>query len=434
MTPASCRIVKLRSVVHKWRAVGGQMTVSKDLDIRSETQVALTDDMTERVLRSPNIEQRKTVTLRTRRRNYPIKIENFARHSEKIKKLLQNNEVPPAIDLSCYNVGAVRTLTDFLAGVDARNLRLGASILPDLLQLARIFRMHELTDLIAKHVLEKVESGSTSSLLLALHLVANDWSLFLNTECACALLEAAAENIADVTSSTFFNILPAAVLVMLVSRCDVNLPSELDLCLLLVRWLKAASRTDEEAEILFSCVRTPFLSTKDREILKEKTVGLPRSMVSVIERTLDSPRNHRCCVIRSHIERRYPRCGVPDSPLYARHQQINVTAKVQETKNEQRNKLDALKKEMSDLKTARAKTSTCSIDEKGSTKLCTKCRRDEGGSECDVQERKCRKCRAPFHLRKRLQAQCRRRGEGKHSSRQGKNIGITLTSSMHMSD
>lgn len=59
---------------------------------------------------------------------------------------------------------------------------------------------------------------------------------------------------------------------------------------------------------------------------------------------------------------------------------------------------------------------------------------DEGGSECDVQERKCRKCRAPFHLRKRLQAQCRRRGEGKHSSRQGKNIGITLTSSMHMSD
>lgn len=68
-------------------------------------------------------------------------------------QLLQNNEVPPAIDLSCYNVGAVRTLTDFLAGVDARNLRLGASILPDLLQLARIFRMHELTDLIAKVLL-----------------------------------------------------------------------------------------------------------------------------------------------------------------------------------------------------------------------------------------------------------------------------------------
>uniref|UniRef100_A0A914ZY17 BACK domain-containing protein n=1 Tax=Parascaris univalens TaxID=6257 RepID=A0A914ZY17_PARUN len=358
--------------VHKWCARGGQMTVSKDLDIRSETQVALTDDTTERVLRRPNIEQRKTVTLRTRRRNYPIKIENFARHSEKIKK---NSEVPPAIDLSCYDVGAVRTLTDFLAGIDARNLRLGFSTLPDLLQLATIFRMHELTDLIAKHVLEKAESGSTSSLLLALHLVANDWSLFLNTECACALLEAAAENIADVTSSTFFNILPTAVLVMLVSRCDVNLPSELDLCLLLVRWLKATSRIDEEAEVLFSCVRTPFLSAKDRGILRGKTVGLPQSMISVIEKTLDSPRNHRCCVIRSHIERRYPRCGVPDSPLYACHQQINVTAKVRETKNEQGNKQNALEKELSDLKTATSNTSTCSIDDKDSTKLCVKCTR-----------------------------------------------------------
>uniref|UniRef100_A0A914ZXF7 BACK domain-containing protein n=2 Tax=Parascaris univalens TaxID=6257 RepID=A0A914ZXF7_PARUN len=392
--------------VHKWCARGGQMTVSKDLDIRSETQVALTDDTTERVLRRPNIEQRKTVTLRTRRRNYPIKIENFARHSEKIKK---NSEVPPAIDLSCYDVGAVRTLTDFLAGIDARNLRLGFSTLPDLLQLATIFRMHELTDLIAKHVLEKAESGSTSSLLLALHLVANDWSLFLNTECACALLEAAAENIADVTSSTFFNILPTAVLVMLVSRCDVNLPSELDLCLLLVRWLKATSRIDEEAEVLFSCVRTPFLSAKDRGILRGKTVGLPQSMISVIEKTLDSPRNHRCCVIRSHIERRYPRCGVPDSPLYACHQQINVTAKVRETKNEQGNKQNALEKELSDLKTATSNTSTCSIDDKDSTKLCVKCTRDEGGSKCDFRERKRRKCRAPCHLR-RLQAQCTRKG------------------------
>ncbi|VDM39861.1 unnamed protein product [Toxocara canis] len=334
------------------------MAASKDLDIRSETQLLIFvttfccfdcfflickrhltnvhfSDMTERISRSPDVVQQQMITLRTRRRNYLIKIENFAKYSEKIKKLVDSNEVPPAIDLSCYNVGAVRTLTDFLAGVDTRNLRLGANILPDLLQLARIFRMHQLTDLVAKHVIEKVESGSVSSLLLALNLVANDWSLFLNTECACALLQAAAENISDVTSSTFFNILPAAVLVMLFSRCDVNMPSELDLCLLLIRWLKAAPRTDEEAEILFSCVRTPLLSSTDRENVREKTMGLPKSMASVIERTLDSPRNHRCCVIKSHVERRFARCGIPDNSFYARHQLINVITKTQEPKKEQ---------------------------------------------------------------------------------------------------
>lgn len=89
-------------------------------------------------------------------------------------QLVQNNEVPPAIDLSCYNVGAVRTLTDFLAGIDARNLRLGASILPDLLQLARIFRMHELTDLIAK--------VPVNASLLVYHIIINFFKLVLQNK------------------------------------------------------------------------------------------------------------------------------------------------------------------------------------------------------------------------------------------------------------
>lgn len=63
---------------------------------------------------------------------------------------MKHKRVPPAIDLSCYNVDAVRTLTDFVAGVDKRNLRLDNNILTDLLQLARIFRMHQFTSLIVE--------------------------------------------------------------------------------------------------------------------------------------------------------------------------------------------------------------------------------------------------------------------------------------------
>ncbi|VDK29304.1 unnamed protein product [Gongylonema pulchrum] len=194
---------------------------------------------------------------------------------------MERREVPPAIDLSCYNIGAVRTMTDFVAGVDQRNLRLDDNIMPDLLQLARIFRMRQLTDLIVEHVLTKVEKGPPSNLLLALNLVASDWSMFLHYNEASALVEAAAENINEVTTSTFFNMLPAAVLVMLYSRCDVSITSEIELSQRLIRWLKKSVRSNDDAEMLFSCVRSPFLSQHDRELIREKCVGLPESVSSI---------------------------------------------------------------------------------------------------------------------------------------------------------
>lgn len=63
---------------------------------------------------------------------------------------MKHGRIPSAIDLSCYNINAVRTLTDFIAGVDKRNLRLGDNILTDLLQLSRIFRINQLTSLIVE--------------------------------------------------------------------------------------------------------------------------------------------------------------------------------------------------------------------------------------------------------------------------------------------
>ncbi|VIO98402.1 Uncharacterized protein BM_BM9977 [Brugia malayi] len=303
-----------------------------EADIRSETQIALTDDMTEHVatcLRKSS----DNIILRTRRRNYLIKVENFAKCSEKIALLMKCGKVPPAIDLSCYDVGAVRTLTDFIAGIDKRNLRLGDNILTDLLQLARIFRMNQFTSLIVEHVIEKVEKGPRSNLLLALNLVSSDWSMFLRINETSALVESAAENISEVAMSTFFYILPAAVLVMLYSRCDVDISSEVELSQRFIHWLKKMIRTDSEAEILFSCIRTPFLSPKDREIIREKCIGLPKSMTNVIENTLNSSRNHRCCVIREHVERHYPRCGIPDSNSYFKVNAINLTTKAIRDKN-----------------------------------------------------------------------------------------------------
>ncbi|EJD76504.1 hypothetical protein LOAG_16575 [Loa loa] len=233
--------------------------------------------MTEHVVTCLN-KSSDNIILRTRRRNYLLKIENFAKFSEKIALLVKRGKVPPAIDLSCYNVGAVRTLTDFVAGVDRRNLRLSDNILTDLLQLARIFRMNQFTSLIAEHVIEKVEKGPQSNLLLALNLISSDWSMFLRINETSALVESAAKNINEVTTSTFFYILPASVLVMLYSRCDVDISSEVELSQRLIHWLKKMIRTDSEAEILFSCIRSPFLSPKDREIIREKCIGLPKSV------------------------------------------------------------------------------------------------------------------------------------------------------------
>ncbi|KAM3717482.1 Kelch-like protein [Dirofilaria immitis] len=310
--------------------------MAEEVDIRSETQMTLTDDMAEHIVTSPI--KSDTIILRTRRRNYLIKIANFAKWSEKIAALMKRGKVPPAIDLSCYNTGAVRTLTDFVAGVDQRNLRFGDNILTDLLQLARIFRMNQFISLIVEYVVEKVEKGPPSNLLLALNLISSDWSMFLHVNEASALVESAAENIKEVTTSTFFYILPAAVLVMIYSRCDVDISSEVELSQRLIRWLKKMVRTDSDAEILFSCIRTPFLSPKDREIIRDKCIGLPKSMINSIENTLNSPRNHRCCVIREHVERHYPRCGIPDSNNYFKINVINVTTKIMGNKNKKNEK------------------------------------------------------------------------------------------------
>ncbi|VDN05868.1 unnamed protein product [Thelazia callipaeda] len=283
-------------------------------------------DMTEHISSRP-FPKSDIVILRTRRRNYPIKIENFANCSDKIALLVKRGQVPAAIDLSCYNIGAVRTLTDFVAGVDRRNLRLGDNILKDLLQLARIFRMQEFTTLIVEHIVDKVEKGPASNLLLALNLISSDWSMFLHFNEASALVESAVENICEVTLSTFFYSLPAAVLAILYNRCDVGISSEIELCLRFIRWLKKAARTNDDAEVLFSCVRSAFLSSKDREIIKDKYIGLPKIMAILIEQTLDSPRNHRCCVIRDHIERHYPRCGIPESNRYFKINLIDIIYK-----------------------------------------------------------------------------------------------------------
>ncbi|MCP9262721.1 hypothetical protein DINM_006075 [Dirofilaria immitis] len=243
---------------------------------------------------------------------------------------MKRGKVPPAIDLSCYNTGAVRTLTDFVAGVDQRNLRFGDNILTDLLQLARIFRMNQFISLIVEYVVEKVEKGPPSNLLLALNLISSDWSMFLHVNEASALVESAAENIKEVTTSTFSTFFQ--------QRCDVDISSEVELSQRLIRWLKKMVRTDSDAEILFSCIRTPFLSPKDREIIRDKCIGLPKSMINSIENTLNSPRNHRCCVIREHVERHYPRCGIPDSNNYFKINVINVTTKIMGNKNKKNEK------------------------------------------------------------------------------------------------
>lgn len=58
----------------------------------------------------------------------------------------------------------------------------------------------------------------------------------------------------------------------------MEISSEVELSQRLIHWLKKMIRTDSEAEILFSCIRTPFLSLKDREIIREKCNGLPKSV------------------------------------------------------------------------------------------------------------------------------------------------------------
>lgn len=61
-------------------------------------------------------------------------------------------------------------------------------------------------------------------------------------------------------------------------------------------------------------------------------VFLKLQMIRLINNTLDSERNHRCCMIKDHIDRRFPRCGVPDNPVYTKTNTIEIIKKVHEKK------------------------------------------------------------------------------------------------------
>ncbi|EJD76505.1 hypothetical protein LOAG_16576 [Loa loa] len=76
-------------------------------------------------------------------------------------------------------------------------------------------------------------------------------------------------------------------------------------------------------------------------------------MINTIENTLNSPRNHRCCVIREHVERHYPRCGIPDNNNYFKINVINIMTKAIKDKNKKDEKLALPSKHLlNDLSTA----------------------------------------------------------------------------------
>uniref|UniRef100_A0A7E4ZYY8 BACK domain-containing protein n=1 Tax=Panagrellus redivivus TaxID=6233 RepID=A0A7E4ZYY8_PANRE len=305
--------------------------------IRSESAIDLTNAVSDfykfgrpgafEVIRNrgdPNLPEK--IILHTRRRNYPIAVANFITHSKKIKELHAKHDLPRIVNLTSYNVDSVRAFVDYMCNVEERHLRLTRTILTDLLQLARIFHVQGLIDVVVRYLFRSLDMSHTghltteaepkaigATLMLNLLLATTDWSLACDERLRRTLIALAADAFPQIRKLPKFRKLPLSVLVVLLNRCDVEVLDEADVADAALTWLDAAPRTEAQVRSLARTVRSAYLSQAqiDGIMAKAKNFSLSEKNLFVFLETLHTARNQRVCLIASHMKDGYKRCGMP---------------------------------------------------------------------------------------------------------------------------
>ncbi|KAI6236418.1 BACK domain-containing protein [Aphelenchoides besseyi] len=285
--------------------------------IQSESGVNLNDPTSE--LFKYGSGERQSIVLHTRRRNYPIPVQQFAKHSMRIKRISESHRVPREIDLTCYEVDAVRILVDFLGDVDRPSLRINRQLVYDLLQLAAIFEIDGLKEKTIEHVVECMDTdgSSASALQWTAKLIGSDWDVAADSRVREKFLGLFFSMSTSLFTSNQFHRYSLPLVVTLLNKCDLVVKSEFQIAELAIQW--AAKNYDGQPTYsvlrqLLSTVRSLFLRDTDRaqlRIVAHQVFSADVQLVEAMDRLLDGARCSRLCLIAEHVKRRFARCGYP---------------------------------------------------------------------------------------------------------------------------
>ncbi|VDK42441.1 unnamed protein product [Anisakis simplex] len=214
------------------------------------------------------------VRLVTSKRTYNVKISDFAFYSLKIRKLAEMDRVPQKINLSPYDDVAVRTLVNYIKGDDQSNIDISFYALADLLDLARsLFIINLLRQL--ENALVGVASQNTAGLLQALIIVGKERLISGGLLSRRKIETIAASQFPQLAQHRNIGQIPAIIFANVIARCDLNVKSEMEVVDAGLKWIWRQKNRLAATQLVFSRIRTAFLSPGDKSTIRQRVKSLP---------------------------------------------------------------------------------------------------------------------------------------------------------------
>ncbi|VDM36425.1 unnamed protein product [Toxocara canis] len=258
-------------------------------------------------------------------------------------KLTEIDKVPAKINLSPYDDTAVRTLVGYINGDDQSNINISFYALADLLDLARslfiINLLRQLENVRYKIVLfcfiplepssinismalMVVASQSTDGLLQSLIIVGKERLISGGLLSRRKIEELAAASFPRIATHPNIGQIPPIIFANLIARCDLNVKSEMDVVDAGLVWIWKQKDRLAASQLVFSRIRTAFLSPGDRSTIRQRVKALSEGekaasifscsiVLPLVASVLSSSHCRRCCMIKEHADNRFARCGVP---------------------------------------------------------------------------------------------------------------------------
>uniref|UniRef100_A0A0M3J8A5 BACK domain-containing protein n=1 Tax=Anisakis simplex TaxID=6269 RepID=A0A0M3J8A5_ANISI len=203
-------------------------------------------------------------------------------------------------------------LVDYLNDDKQFNVKLTFYALADLLDLSLSLQITQLIDQLNETVL-KLAWQSTDALLQALIMLGSERFISAAVKIQPELEAMAAQLFRRIAKHRMLSIISPIIFGNIISRCDLDVESEMDVVDAGLVWCWGQKNRLEACNLVFSRIRTLFLSVGDKATIRQRIIELPdgEKVLSLVSSLLSSGNGRRCCVIKEHKRRRHVRCSIP---------------------------------------------------------------------------------------------------------------------------
>uniref|UniRef100_A0A8R1TST3 BACK domain-containing protein n=1 Tax=Onchocerca volvulus TaxID=6282 RepID=A0A8R1TST3_ONCVO len=124
-------------------------------------------------------------------------------------------------------------------------------------------------------VLVELASQKTDALIQALIIVGSERSIFGGLMARQKIERIAAAKFQDIVQHKLFGSIPPIIFANIISRCDLHIEKEIDVVDAGIAWICQQEKSLISSALVFSRIRSAFLSRGDRNTIQERFKTLP---------------------------------------------------------------------------------------------------------------------------------------------------------------